>query len=87
MKTVQALFFLISGLFFPGLCTAQNTDSANKVTVVADAQYAQHSFLYKIILGKNYRAVWNTPVVIDNFYLKTTVHQYTPVKTGGGLFF
>jgi hypothetical protein len=85
MKFVQAFFFLINGLFFSGLCNAQNADSVNKVTVVADAQYANHSFLYKIILGKNYRTTWNTPVVVNKFYFKREIHQYTPVKTGGGL--
>ncbi|MGG9962073.1 hypothetical protein [Ferruginibacter sp. SUN106] len=85
MKTLQAFCFLINGLFFSAFCNAQNTDSVNKVTMVADAQYAHHGFLYKIIWGKNYRTTWNTPVAVDKFYFKTTAHQYTPVKTGGGL--
>ncbi|GAB2838773.1 hypothetical protein [Ferruginibacter profundus] len=85
MKTPLAFCFLMNALFFTGLCNAQNADSVNKVTVMADAQYAQHGFLYKIILGKNYRAVWNTPVAADKFYFKTITRQYTPVKTGGGL--
>lgn len=81
MKFVQAFIFL----FYAGLCNAQSNNSENKVPVIADVQYAKHRFLYKMILGKNYRTIWNTPVAVDKFYFKTAAHQYTPVKTGGGL--
>ena len=81
MKFVQAFIFL----FYAGLCNAQRNNFENKVTVIADAQYAKHKFLYKMILGKNYRAIWDTPVAVEKFYFKTAAHQYTPVKTGGGL--
>jgi len=85
MKFVCPVYFLVGILLCCKPCIAQRNESTNKVIAIADVQYAQHGSLYKIILGKNYRAVWNKPVLVDKFYFKTTTQNFTPIKVGGGL--
>jgi len=84
-KILYSFATIASVVCCPVFCTAQNLNTENKVITVADAQYARHSRLYKIFMGKNYRAIWNAPIAVDKFYLNNTAHHFTPVKTGGGL--
>ncbi|MBS1511384.1 MAG: hypothetical protein JST86_11125 [Bacteroidetes bacterium] len=61
------------------------TIHAQRVTQAADSQYIQHGGLHQFFFGKNYRRIWAQPVTIPLFKTHFGTHQFTPVKTGGGL--
>jgi hypothetical protein len=68
------------------LFTVLNTSAqTGTITISADSQFIRHSLLFKFLFGNNYRSIWATPVKATVFTFNQAKHQYTPVKTGGGL--
>ena len=71
------------------VATAQNKEPvfvryANEDTIIAVAsyQYSDMPFYRHLLMGKNYRKTWGTPVRLPVFYLSKT--QFQIEKLGGG---
>jgi hypothetical protein len=58
---------------------AQSTDS---VTIAASTLYSKPGLINRVLLGSNYRKVWETPVRLPVFHLSE--HGFTIKELGGG---
>ncbi|MDQ3551661.1 MAG: hypothetical protein M3413_09045 [Bacteroidota bacterium] len=58
------------------------TPGADSVHISTSIKYSDPSFFKKIILGKNYRQEWETPVTLPVFYIKN--FDFKILELGGG---
>src|SRR5688572_10010154 len=58
----------------------RETDS---VVVAASQQYADRSLMNRLLMGKNYREAWSTPVKLPALYLSRS--GFTIESLGGGM--
>ncbi|RYY84756.1 MAG: hypothetical protein EOO15_18620, partial [Chitinophagaceae bacterium] len=64
--------------FFPRVAAAQ----ADSVVVPASLQYKRPGILNRVLLGGNYRSLWETPVKLPVFHIRAM--GFKPKELGGG---
>jgi len=84
-KMARLIFVVFSFLAFLAQVNAQTLAKEDSVTTPISLKYIHKSFLTKLLLGKNYRKVWATPVTMPVFHLATTNGGFTIEKMGGGM--
>ena len=63
---------------------AQAQPTTDSIIRPASLRYSNLNFIKRIILGKNYRDIWATPVKMPVFDIKTVKGGLTPGDLGGG---
>src|SRR5262245_25799472 len=76
------------GLALATVASAQSTDttrvSGQRITVTPGAKYKAGQ-LKELILGKDYRALWTTPIEVAVLDLQRTAGGLKPTQRGGSM--
>ena len=76
------LFCSLQALAQPGGTAGFRYEAKDSVVTVISDQYGDKSFLHRLVMGKNYRKTWSTPVKLPVFRLSHT--NLTIQELGGG---
>jgi hypothetical protein len=82
-RRLLALFIGVTCLA-PGRMIAQNPRSQQHDTLVAPGSRYRAGGLHSLLLGKEYRSLWATPITVPLLDLRTFAGGLRPVSRGGG---
>src|SRR5690349_24779403 len=78
MNALRSLLFLVLSLW------ALHSYAQDSVIISASNKYQHPSFVKRILIGKNYRDVWSTPVKMKMLDITTEKGGLKPTELGGG---
>jgi hypothetical protein len=78
MKLLRSLFLLLASL------TVLHSYSQDSVIISASNKYEDPSLIKIVLIGKNYRDIWSTPVKMKMLDITTEKGGLKPTELGGG---
>ena len=86
MSLTRKLVFSVAmaGSSLPGLAAQQPGSESPDQTLQATGPQYRAGGLHSLLLGREYRALWTTPVTIPVLDLRTFAGGLTPISKGGG---